>query len=69
VSKERFTTAEGKIEKKKKSKNAGDTDEEDSEDTSCIYVLTHPGKCGFSAQTVSYGYRKNALMALPAVFA
>jgi hypothetical protein len=63
----RFTRAKGK--NLKKSKNAGDTDEEDSEDTSCLYVLVHLEKCGFSAQTTSCGHMKNALMFLPAVFA
>jgi hypothetical protein len=52
----------------KKSKNAGDTDEEDSEDTSCLYVLAHPEKCGFSAHTASSGHMKNSLMSLPNVF-
>jgi hypothetical protein len=35
---------------KKKLKNAADTDDEDSEDTSCLCVLAHREKCGFSAQ-------------------
>jgi hypothetical protein len=32
-------------------------------------ALAHPDKCGFSQQTASCGHLKNALMALPAVFA
>jgi hypothetical protein len=53
----------------KKSRNAGDTDEEDSEDASCLYVLAHPEKCGFNTHAASCGHVKNALMALPTVFA
>ena len=65
--KERFKRAECKI--RKKSKNAGDTDEEDSKDTPYISGFTHPEKCGFSAQNASCGNLNNALMARPTVFA
>jgi hypothetical protein len=54
---------------KRNPKNAGDTDEEDSEDTSYLYFLAHPEKCGFSPQTASCGHMNNALMALLTVFA
>jgi hypothetical protein len=72
ISSERFTK---EIPKNiKKSKNASDTKGEVSKDTLCLYVLTHilevrPEKCGFSAQSASCGHMKNALMAVPVLFA
>jgi hypothetical protein len=55
-------------EKKKNLQNCRRTDE-NSEDTSCLCVLVHPEKCGFSAHAASCGHTKNALVCLPNVFA
>jgi len=56
------------------SKNASDTKEGGSKDTLCCSVLTHiigarPEKCGFSAYSASCGHMKNALIAIPPLFA